>query len=166
MEQTIEEEKEKTQQLEEYLQVRQKEIKIIVAHHLRLKSEDECVVSAKGKWIHGRFNICVPVTVPSQDKSVLFRCPKAPMLAEKQSPGTVNEKISCEAATYAWMQEDCPDVPVPYLFGFGFNDGRCVSIGRMIIDQLLKCHLSSLTRKTISFFVDVYDTYGALSVDS
>ncbi|KAM7212978.1 hypothetical protein V8F06_011632 [Rhypophila decipiens] len=24
-----------------------------------------------------------------------------------------------------WMQEQCPDIRIPYLYGFGFSDGRC-----------------------------------------
>jgi hypothetical protein len=47
-------------------------------------------------------------------------------LAEEQHPGTVDEKVSCEAASYIWMQEHCTDIRIPHLYGFGFTDGKCV----------------------------------------
>ncbi|KAH8593060.1 hypothetical protein B0O99DRAFT_715281 [Bisporella sp. PMI_857] len=39
-------------------------------------------------------------------------------------PGTVDEKLSSEAGTYVWMQDRCPDVRIPQLYGFGFSDRR------------------------------------------
>ncbi|KAH8723918.1 hypothetical protein GQ44DRAFT_740665 [Phaeosphaeriaceae sp. PMI808] len=53
-----------------------------------------------------------------------MRCPIPHKLAEARYPGTVDEKLSCEVGTYAWMQENSPNVPIPHLFGFGFSDGR------------------------------------------
>ena len=44
--------------------------------------------------------------------------------------GNMDEKLRCEAATYIWIQENCPDVPVPTLLGFAFGD-RCVSWGSL-----------------------------------
>jgi hypothetical protein len=41
-------------------------------------------------------------------------------------PGTVDEKLSSEAGTYVWMQDRCPDVRIPQLYGFGFSDRRYV----------------------------------------
>jgi hypothetical protein len=57
-----------------------------------------------------------------------MRCPMPHKLAEARYPGTVDEKLSCEVGTYAWMQETSPDVPIPHLFGFGFSDGRHVRL--------------------------------------
>jgi hypothetical protein len=48
-------------------------------------------------------------------------------LAETWYPGTVNEKLSCEVGAYAWMHDNCSNIPIPHLFGFGFSDGRHVS---------------------------------------
>ena len=78
-------------------------------------------------WIGGSFNLCIPICVhrsPSDAPySVLMRCPLPHKLAEKQYPGTVEEKMRCEVAAYVWMQENCPEVPIPSLLGFGFPDG-------------------------------------------
>ncbi|KAK0103267.1 hypothetical protein ONS95_005300 [Cadophora gregata] len=40
------------------------------------------------------------------------------------SPGNADEKLRCEVASYLWIQENCPDVSIPYLFGFGFPNGQ------------------------------------------
>jgi hypothetical protein len=102
------------------------EIRQLVAHHFRLGSTDGCVVATRDRWIYGRFNVCVPVEVQKHAKRVLVRCPMQHALAESFYPGTVDEKISCEVATYAWMQENSPDISIPGLIGFGFRDGRHV----------------------------------------
>jgi hypothetical protein len=47
-------------------------------------------------------------------------------LAEDQYPGTVDEKVRCEAASYVWMQEPCSDVRMPHLYAFGLTDGSHV----------------------------------------
>jgi len=36
-------------------------------------------------------------------------------LAEAKDPGTVDEKLSSEVETYAWMQHQRPDIRIPYL---------------------------------------------------
>ncbi|KAF4513689.1 hypothetical protein G6O67_000930 [Ophiocordyceps sinensis] len=71
-------------------------IAALAKHHLRLGHRDECVALPPCEWIRGRFNVCIPVK-----------------LAEAQYPGTVDEKLSCEVATYAWMQENCSDIRIP-----------------------------------------------------
>jgi hypothetical protein len=48
-------------------------------------------------------------------------------LAESAYPGTIDEKIGCEVATYAWIEDNCPTIPIPHLWGFTFSDGRTVS---------------------------------------
>lgn len=42
--------------------------------------------------------------------------------------GSVDEKISCEVATYVWIQDNCQEVRIPELLGFGFSNGRRVSL--------------------------------------
>lgn len=64
----------------------------------------------------------------NETRKVIMRCPMPHKLAEARYPGTVDEKLSCEVGTYAWMQENSPNVPIPYLFGFGFSDGRHVRL--------------------------------------
>jgi hypothetical protein len=38
----------------------------------------------------------------------------------------VDEKLRCEVATYSWIHQNCPMVPIPCLYGFGFPDGQTV----------------------------------------
>jgi hypothetical protein len=104
-------------------------IQALVRHHLRLRDQDACIVKAKNQWIRGSFNVCIPVEVRSAsfNKNLIFRCPMPHKLAEAKYPGTIDEKLSCEVGTYVWMQDRCPDIPVPYLYGFGFSDNRHVS---------------------------------------
>jgi hypothetical protein len=80
-------------------------IQNIVRHHLRLRDEDACIV--EDQWIRGSFNVCIPV--------------------EATYPGTIDEKLNSEVGAYVWMQEYCPDIPIPQLYGFGFSDNRHVS---------------------------------------
>ena len=47
-------------------------------------------------------------------------------LAKARHPGTINEKVGCEVGAHVWMEEFCPEVRIPHLFGFGFSDGRLV----------------------------------------
>ncbi|KAF4629963.1 hypothetical protein G7Y89_g8178 [Cudoniella acicularis] len=99
-------------------------IQSLVRHHLRLRNEDACIV--EDRWIRGNFNVCIPVKVRSAgfNKNLVFRCPMPHKLAEAKYPGTVDEKLSSEVGTYVWMQEHCPDIPIPRLYGFGFSDNR------------------------------------------
>ncbi|PVH73959.1 hypothetical protein DL98DRAFT_519593 [Cadophora sp. DSE1049] len=85
-------------------------------------------------------------------------------LAEAKDPGTVDEKLSYEVETYAWMQHQRPDIRIPYLYGFGFSD-HChfvheqqkpfyIRLWRMFqrrLRNLLRCHtLSPYTAHTTS----------------
>jgi len=102
-------------------------IQDIVRHHLRLRGEDACIV--EDQWIRGSFNVCIPVEVRSAgfNQKLIFRCPMPHKLAEATYPGTIDEKLSSEVGAYVWMQEYCPDIPIPQLYGFGFSDNRHVS---------------------------------------
>lgn len=103
-------------------------ISAIVKHHLGLGHLHNCTVERPVQWIRGSFNVCVPVTVASgsESKRYILRCPMAHKLAEAPYPGTVDEKLGCEVGTYAWMQDNCPDIRIPFLYGFGFSDHRHV----------------------------------------
>ncbi|KAK3361599.1 hypothetical protein B0T24DRAFT_652807 [Lasiosphaeria ovina] len=106
---------------------RQKEsIEALTRQHLGLGKHDACTVLERHTWIRGGFNICVLVDVTSsrQSSKVVFRCAMPHKLAEARYPGTVDEKLGCEVGAYVWMQEKCPDIRIPRLYGFGFLDGR------------------------------------------
>lgn len=106
-----------------------------VSQHLglRVRGEPETVsIQPPESWIVGTFNICIPIRVrrsPGDTPySVLMRCPLPHKLAEERYPGTVDEKMRCEVAAYVWMQENCLEVPIPNLLGFGFPGG--LHVGR------------------------------------
>lgn len=43
-------------------------------------------------------------------------------LGESSYPGTVEEKLRAEVGAYAWLQENCPDIRIPQLYGFRIAD--------------------------------------------
>lgn len=114
-------------------------IEALTKHHLDLGVRDSCCVGFPKFWIRGAFNVCIPVKVKSSgtdDRKVFFRCAMPHKLAEAENPGTMDEKVACEVASYVWMQEKCPDIRIPLLYGFGFSDGRYVSALRQLHLQL------------------------------
>ncbi|KKK15238.1 hypothetical protein AOCH_000385 [Aspergillus ochraceoroseus] len=100
-------------------------MKAAVTHHLGLKSSAECHVADVENWLHGSFNVCVPVTIDSwHGKRVLMRFPLPYRLGERFRPGNCDEKLLCEAGSYAWLQRNCPEVPIPRLYGFALSTGE------------------------------------------
>ena len=114
-------------QFSTYLRDREDWMKDIVAHHLGLRSSDACHVAEEGSWLHGSFNVCIPITIDCWNhKRVLLRFPLPYRIGEAIRPGNGDEKIRCEAGTYAWLQEYCPDIPIPHLYGFAISTGEAV----------------------------------------
>ncbi|OAA60582.1 hypothetical protein SPI_05706 [Niveomyces insectorum RCEF 264] len=107
---------------------KRKAIAAVVRHHLRLRKHNACRVLPPASWIQGGFNACVVVEVDDDDGDgitrYVFRCALPHRLAEQPYPGTTDEKVRCEVAAYAWLQEHCAEIRIPALFGFGFLDGR------------------------------------------
>ncbi|OJD15684.1 hypothetical protein AJ78_04060 [Emergomyces pasteurianus Ep9510] len=106
-------------------------MKAIVAHHLGLHSPDCCSISDYDDWVHGSFNVCVPVTVSSDWKGkmqpsqrLMLRFPLKYRVGDSFQPGNGDEKLRCEAGTYAWFQQNAADVPIPQLYGFGLSTGE------------------------------------------
>lgn len=96
----------------------------IIQRHLGIPQSD-FVLSRPEKWIWGNFNICLPIYINGDHgtrlpRQALIRFPLPHNVGEAFSPGTVNEKLRCEAATYIWLQTECPTVPIPRLLGMGF----------------------------------------------
>ncbi|KAL8809338.1 MAG: hypothetical protein Q9200_003508 [Gallowayella weberi] len=105
------------------------EIEAVVAHHLGLGDPTSCRLSVLDDWVHGSFNMCVPVHVKrwgnQAEKRVMIRFPLCYKVGEEDFPGNAEEKLRCEAATYIWISKHCPDVPIPRLLGFAFGDTYC-----------------------------------------
>lgn len=77
-------------------------MKAAVAHHLNLQSTDACHVADMPDWLHGSYNVCVPVTISTwHKKRVLLRFPLPYRVGESFQPGNGDEKVRCEAGTYA-----------------------------------------------------------------
>ncbi|QSS59765.1 hypothetical protein I7I51_04561 [Histoplasma capsulatum] len=101
-------------------------IKAIVAHHLYLTPASCRVnISDRSEWLNGSFNLCVPVSIQNQNQKssrrVLMRFPLPYKVA---GPNNGDEKIRCEAATYAWLNQECPNIPTTCLRGFGLSTGQ------------------------------------------
>jgi hypothetical protein len=107
-------------------------IEAVVAHHLNLGSSNSCRMDDVENWHHGSFNLCVPVVVGGWKQKqqpggrVLLRFPLPYRVGDAFRPGNGDEKIRCEAGAYAWLQENCPDVPIPKLYGFSTSTGETV----------------------------------------
>jgi hypothetical protein len=57
-------------------------------------------------------------------------------IGEDRYPANSEEKILAEAATYIWIRENCPAIPIPYLWGFGLPDNSSVRKFNWSIDCL------------------------------
>lgn len=112
------------------LYCRGRELEKLVALHLSIPTS-RCTLGKPNTWINGSFNWCIPFDITdatgNHEKTVLLRFPLPFKLGESFCPGNVEEKLRCEAATYLWLQEHCPDVPIATLRGFGFPSGESVS---------------------------------------
>lgn len=113
-----------------YLREQQFVIEALVSFHLGLSSTERCRMSETGEWMCGYYNVCVPIYVDGwvelPGKRVLIRIPLPYKVGEAENPGNIEEKLRCEAATFMWIKEQSPEVPIPRLWGFGFPSGQCV----------------------------------------
>lgn len=103
-------------------------IQAITAHHLGLKVQD-CQLAGPEEWRYGSYNACIPIYISSGKKQsttkrVMIRFP---LPYKVGGPENGDEKLRCEAATYIWLQQNCPSVPIPRLHGFGLSTGQKVS---------------------------------------
>ena len=109
-----------------FLHSQKSEIERIVSHHLHVKT---CQMGEVNTWISGSFNICIPVCIDELSCTrVIIRIPLPYKIGEASNAGNVNEKLRCEAASYMWIQENSPEIPIPKLFGCGFPDGQTVCL--------------------------------------
>lgn len=115
----------------DYLSIHKAEIESIVSFHLSVK---HCRAGDVQTWLSGSYNVCIPVYIdpPSKVRSVFVRIPLPYKVGETEFPGNAEEKLRCEVASYLWIQENCPDVSIPFLFGFGFPNGQTVCLAESI----------------------------------
>ncbi|KAF2453057.1 hypothetical protein BDY21DRAFT_388290 [Lineolata rhizophorae] len=99
-----------------YLSEHRQHLEELVSFHLGVPKETCKAARDFREWVHGSFNACVPVYV---DETAKCRVKKS------QFPGNAEEKLRCEVATYIWIENNCPDISIPRLRGFGFPSGRC-----------------------------------------
>ncbi|OBT60084.1 hypothetical protein VE03_10364 [Pseudogymnoascus sp. 23342-1-I1] len=113
-------------ELRQKLWEQRREIEALAEHHLGMGSEPSYTVLEQRTWIQGGFNICVPIEAKFGNfcKKLIFRYPMPHKLAEAVYPGTIDEKLSCEVGAYMWMQDNCSDIRIPHLYGFGFSKDR------------------------------------------
>ncbi|KAF4508958.1 hypothetical protein G6O67_005276 [Ophiocordyceps sinensis] len=106
-----------------YLDRHRAQIAEVVSRHLNIPQAG-LRLGELGDWIHGSFNVCIPVHItrprPHLPRQAIIRIPLPYRAGEEHYPGNVDEKLRCEAATYIWLQRNCPAVPIPRLLGFGF----------------------------------------------
>jgi hypothetical protein len=100
-------------------------IKKIVAHHFRIP-EETCHPTDVDEWIDGSFNVCIRVDIDGARFPAMIRFPLPYKVGESVCSGNADEKIRCETGTYAWLQENCPGVPIPRLYGYGLSNGQTV----------------------------------------
>ncbi|KAF9894130.1 hypothetical protein FE257_009103 [Aspergillus nanangensis] len=111
------------------------EIAELVAFNLGIGQPNQCRVADVKEWIHGSFNVCIPVYIDGvgtcATDRVLIRFPLPYKIGESTHPGNADEKLRCEAATFIWIKENCPEVPIPRLWGFGFSGGQSVPVPKL-----------------------------------
>lgn len=80
------------------------DISKLASYHLGLGSSDACHLGEVNEWVHGSFNVCIPLYVAKPDqkpeKRAVIRFPLPYKLGEFTHPGNVDEKLRCEAATF------------------------------------------------------------------
>ncbi|KAI4723100.1 hypothetical protein E4T48_00793, partial [Aureobasidium sp. EXF-10727] len=104
------------------------DIRELISRHLRIP-ETDFVLHEPSDWIAGGFNICLPIDVdnrrhPQLPPGAVVRFPLPFNVGEGSAPGTVDEKLRCEAATYIWLRGNCPNIPLPRLLGMGFSGSQ------------------------------------------
>ncbi|KAM3468886.1 hypothetical protein MY8738_010197 [Beauveria namnaoensis] len=120
----------------------------LVAHHLNTDLAN-VTISGQEYWNHGSFNLCVPVHIdntadPTIPQYVIARFPLPYRVGEATNPGNSDEKIRTEAATYAWIHQNCPDVPIPRLYGFGLSTKQQASLNYVSTTSLDFTHMNHL----------------------
>ncbi|KAK2773118.1 hypothetical protein FQN52_004710 [Onygenales sp. PD_12] len=125
-------------------------LKQLVAHHMGI-SPEECEMA--GGWFYGSYNICVPISIRGH-RQILMRFPILHRVGESFRPGNADEKIRCEAGTYTWLNENCPSVPVPKLYGFALSTGQTYTAAENLPwlrrhFLYIRCHILNLFGRAV-----------------
>ncbi|PGH14788.1 hypothetical protein AJ79_02804 [Helicocarpus griseus UAMH5409] len=122
------------------LESKEEEIQSLVAAHCGLSNPSLIripkmvdPVNNKLVWLHGSFNVCIPVYINGDNNNsfaagslpakMALRVPLPYKIGEEGFPGNAEEKVRSEAVTYIWIGKNCPDIPIPKLRGFGVTGG-------------------------------------------
>ncbi|TWU77210.1 hypothetical protein ED733_008680 [Metarhizium rileyi] len=99
------------------------DIAAITKKQLGLENGTECTIALPKDWHRGNFNVCIPIEVKSRQfgGKILMRCPMPLALRDAAS---VDEKLRGEVGAYIWMQEHCPEIRIPHLYGFSTSSGH------------------------------------------
>lgn len=110
------------QQFVDSIEAQKSELEALICRLLDIKT---CRITPSEIWQSGSFNLAITVRLPRLQNAYL-RLPFPHRIGEATFPGNADEKIRAEAATYIWLREHCPDVPIPTLHAFGLPDGSTV----------------------------------------
>lgn len=136
-----------TPSFRDQLEARRSDIEDIISRHLNLPLS-KFKLDSPSAWIPGGFNMCLAIDIHDQTSTRLprtavirFAMPHA--IGESHFPGVVDEKVRCEAATYVWLERECPAIPIPRLLGMGFPGSRTVSKFHLV-SLALSCSLCDI----------------------
>lgn len=130
----------KTQSFCNSLEDYRPQLERLISRHLGIPPS-EFVLLGQEHWVWGSFNICLPIDIKSTlvtqclPRQAILRMPLPFRCGEDYSPGNVEEKLRCEAATYIWLQRKCPSIPTPKLLAVGFPLGESVCPGRVVSSE-------------------------------
>ncbi|CAM1501698.1 Fc.00g036820.m01.CDS01 [Cosmosporella sp. VM-42] len=134
----------------------------VVSRHLNIRQSDFNLGEFE-EWIHGSYNACIPIQIAERarganiPRQAIIRFPLPYKVGEDSHPGNIDEKLRSEAATHIWLQQNCPEIPVARLFGFGFPGKQ--SFTAIKNESLLNRFLWFLRRGILGLFGRTVSTY-------
>lgn len=117
------------------------QIQELISRHLQI-SESDFALDEPSAWIEGGFNICLGIEInnvrhPHLPQVAVIRFPLPFNIGESFAPGAMDEKLRCEAATYIWLRENCPNIPLPRLLGMGFPGSQTARVDAIPVIHIL-----------------------------
>ena len=127
------------------LESQKADIKALVRCQMNVRT---CRVGRCELWRSGSFNLVIPILLLSED-TVFLPLALPYRIGEHEAPGNLEEKLRAEIATYLWLQENCPGVPIPVLHAFGLPDGSTVCTHQPVLSWLVTINMLSLRTRAI-----------------